>query len=283
MIQNQSAAVQSGRREINGISYHYEIQGQGDPVLLLHGGLGSMDMFRDVLPILTQERQVIMVDLHGHGRTPLGDRSINMADIGADLAALLDGLGYEQVDVLGYSFGAWAALHLAASAPQQVHRLVLTSAPFAREGFFAEMLPQQAQLSGAMADAMRATPMYQSYAAVAPNPNEFPRLLDEMGRLMRDPYDYSAAVGRLTMPVMLIYGDSDMVRPEHVVQFYQMLGGGQRDAGWQREHMSRNRLAILPDLTHYEMFIAPQVFHTALPFLNGQSGVGSWANAGGGE
>lgn len=283
VTQSPPAAAQTGRREINGVNYYYEIHGEGEPILLLHGGLGSMDMYRPVLPVLTQARRVIMVDLHGHGRTPLGARSIDMADVGADLAALLRGLGYEQVDVFGYSFGAWAALHLAASAPQQVRRLVLTSAPFAREGFFAEMLPQQAQLSGAMAEAMQETPMYQSYAAVAPDAGEFPRLLDEMGRLMRDPYDYSAAVRRLTMPVMLIYGDSDMVRPEHVVQFYQMLGGGQRDAGWQREHMSRNRLAILPDLTHYETFMAPQVFRTALPFLNGQSGATSWAETVGGR
>lgn len=275
--------TQSGRREINGVNYYYEIHGQGEPLLVLHGGLGSVDMFGPVLPILTEGRQVILVDQHGHGRTPLGNRAINPADIGADMAELIGALGHDRVDVLGYSFGAWNALHLAAHAPQRVRRLVLVSAPFAREGFFPEMLPQQAQLSAAMADAMRETPMYQSYAAVAPNPGEFPRLLDEMGRLMREPYDYTAAVRRLTMPVMLIFGDSDMVRPEHIVQFYQMLGGGRRDAGWQREHMSGNRLAILPDLTHYEAFMAPQVFRTALPFLNGQSGARSWAETVGGE
>lgn len=277
MFSSRSAPDQSGRRKINGVNYYYEIHGQGEPLLLLHGGLGSMDMFRGILPILTRERQVILVDLHGHGRTPLGARSIDVNAIGVDLASLVDGLGYKHLDVAGYSFGGWAALHLAANAPQRVRRLVLISAPFARDGFFAEMLPQQAQLSGAMAEGMRDTPMYKSYVNVAPNPNEFPRLLDEMGRMMRNSYDYSAAVRSLTMPVMLIYGDSDMVRPEHIVEFYQMLGGGQRDAGWQRENMSGSRLAILPDLTHYEMFMAPQVFRTALPFLNGQSDAPIWA------
>lgn len=283
VTQVQPGARQTGRREINGVNYYYEIHGQGEPLLVLHGGLGSVDMFRPVLPILTEGRQVILVDLHGHGRTPLGNRHIDPADIGADMAALLGALGHDQADVLGYSFGGFVALNLAASAPQRVRRLVLVSAPFARDGFFAEMLPQQAQVSAAMAEAMRETPMYQSYAAVAPDPAEFPRLLDEMGRFMREPYDYAAAVRRLSMPVMLIYGDSDMIRPEHVIQFYQMLGGGQRDAGWQREHMSRNRLAVLPDLTHYEMFMAPALFRTALPFLNGQVGARSWAGAVGGE
>lgn len=119
--------------------------------------------------------------------------------------------------------------------------------------------------------------MYKSYVAVAPKPEDFPKLLDRMGELMRTPYDWSEDVKKLTMPVMLIYGDSDMFRPEHMVRFYQLLGGGLKDAGWQRENMARNRLAILPDLTHYEMFMSPQLANTALPFLNGVSGAKSWA------
>ena len=100
-------------------------------------------------------------------------------------------------------------------------------------------------------------------------PEDFPKLLDRMGAYMRKPYDWSADVKKLTMPVMLIYGDSDMFRPEHEVKFYQLLGGGLKDAGWQREHMSQNRLAILPNLTHYEIGTAPELADTALPFLNG--------------
>jgi hypothetical protein len=78
------------------------------------------------------------------------------------------------------------------------------------------------------------------------------------------------------MPVMLIYGDSDMFRPEHQVKFYQLLGVGLKDAGWQREHMAENRLAILPDVTHYEIGIAPQMVDSALPFLNGQGRAKTW-------
>src|ERR1044071_2535489 len=97
-----------------------------------------------------------------------------------------------------------------------------------------------------------------------------------LGAYMRKPYDWSADVKKLTMPVMLIYGDSDMFRPEHEVKFYQLLGGGLKDAGWQREHMSQNRLAILPNVTHYEMGLAPQLVDIALPFLNGQGRTKSW-------
>lgn len=98
-----------------------------------------------------------------------------------------------------------------------------------------------------------------------------------MGEWMRTPYDWSQDVKKLTMPVMLVYGDSDMYRPEHIVEFYQLLGGGLKDAGWMRENMARNRLAILPDLTHYEIFFAPALAATVLPFLNGESGSRSWA------
>jgi pimeloyl-ACP methyl ester carboxylesterase len=98
-----------------------------------------------------------------------------------------------------------------------------------------------------------------------------------MGAWMRQPYDWADDVSRLTMQVMLVYGDSDMIRPEHIVAFYHLLGGGLKDAGWMREHMAANRLAILPDLTHYEIFAAPAMARTVLPFLNGVSGAKSRA------
>lgn len=272
-----SVARKSGYVEANGIRYYYEIHGQGEPLLLLHGGLGNIQMFGPALTALAQEREVIAVDLHGHGRTEIGDRPISLIDSGADMAVILDELGYEQVDALGYSFGGGVAFQLAAQHPQRVHRLVLVSAGFARDGFHPEMLPQQEAVSGAIADQLKGTPMYDSYMAVAPRPQDFPKLLDRMGELMRQPYDFSEDAKKLTMPVMLVFGDSDMYRPEHIVEFYKLLGGGLRDAGWQREHMSRNRLAILPDRTHYDIFDSPALVTTVLPFLNGQSGATSWA------
>jgi pimeloyl-ACP methyl ester carboxylesterase len=271
--------TKSGRVQANGVDYYYEIHGSGEPLLLLHGGLGSSDMFDgNVLPALAKTRQVITVDLHGHGRTTLGDRPIDLVDIGNDLAFVVDKLGFKQVDVAGYSFGGGAGLRLAIQHPAVVRRLVVISAPIAQNGFFAEMLPQQAAVGAAMAEQMKETPMYKSYVAVAPNPKDFPRLLDRMGEYMRRPYDWSADVKKLSIPVMLVYGDADMVRPEHIVQFYQLVGGGLKDAGWQREHMSRARLAIIPDVTHYEMFLSPVLAPTILPFLDGKSGSKSWAD-----
>ena len=224
-------------------------------------------MFGVTLAKLAQSRQVIGVDLQGHGRTPLGEREINLIDMGNDMAGIVKQLGYDKVDVLGYSMGGGVALQFAVQHPEMVRRLVLVSTPFSQDGFYPEMLPQQAALSAAMAPQMKETPIYKSYAAIAPHPEEFPNLLDKMGAYMRKPYDWSADVKKLNMPVMLIYGDSDMFRPEHEIKFYQLLGGGLQDAGWQREHMSQNRLAILPNLTHYEIGAAPELADTTMPFL----------------
>ena len=260
----------SGYVSANGVDYWFEVHGKGEPLLLLHGGLFSTGMFGPTLATLAASHRVIGVDLHGHGRTALGARQkISLEEIGRDLAGVLQRLGLRQVDVMGYSFGGGAALQLAFQHPELVRRLVVVSAPYSQAGFFPEMLPQQAAVSGAMADAMKDAPMYKNYVAIAPRPAEFPRLLDAMGAYMRQPYDWSAEVKRLSMPVMLVYGDADMIRPEHIVSFYQLLGGGLKDAGWMREHMSKNRLAILPNVTHYEAGTAPILAATVLPFLDG--------------
>ena len=265
--------TKSGHAAVNGINYYYAVYGNGEPLLLLHGGLGHIEMFGPNLTRLAQRRQVIGVDLQGHGRTELGDREISLVDMGNDMAGVLKQLGYDKVDVLGYSMGAGVAFRFAVQPPEMVRRMALASCPFAQDGFYAEMLPQQAAVSSMMAEQMKETPIYKSYVSVAPHPEDFPKLLDRMGAFMRKSYDWSADVRKLTMPVMLIYGDSDMIRLDHAVKFYQLLGGGLKDAGWQRENMSQNRLAIIPNLTHYEMGLAPQLVDTALPFLDGE---GRW-------
>ena len=266
------SALKSGHVTANGVSYYYQVhgkrgRGQAEPLLLLHGGLGQIEMFGPNLTALAQGRQVIGVDLQGHGRS-LGDREISLVDMGNDMAAVLKSLGYQKVDVMGYSMGGGVAFRFAVQHPDMVRRLVLVSAGFAQDGFYPEMLPMQAAVGAAMAEQMKGTPMYESYMALSPRPQDFPKLLDRMGALMRKPYDWSADVKKLTMPTLLVFGDSDMFRPEQEVKFYQLLGGGLKDAGWQREHMSKNRLAILPDVTHYEMGMAPALAATVMPFLD---------------
>ncbi len=259
----------TGRATIKGVDYYYETRGKGEPLLLLHGGLMSTEMFGPALPVLAKGRQLIAVDLQGHGRTTLGTRPIRCEAIADDVDALLQQLGRAQVDVMGYSFGGCVAMRLAIQHPERVRRLVVVSAPFADDGWYADMRVQQKQVGAAMAPMMVESPMYKTYKAVAPKPDDFPRLLDAMGDQMRFKYDWSADVAKLKMPVMLVFGDADMVRPEHQIKFYQLLGGGLKDAGWNRENMPKNRLAIVPDVTHYDAFATPRVAQAAVPFLNG--------------
>jgi pimeloyl-ACP methyl ester carboxylesterase len=267
----------SGHLAVNGVSYYYELHGSGEPLLLLHGGLGSIDMFGPVLAKLAETRQVIAVDLHGHGRTDLGDRKISANDMGDDMAVIVSELGFKQVDAIGYSLGAAVAFRLAVQHPESVRRLVLVSAAFSTDGFYPEMLPLQQQVSSAAMPMMKNTPMYQSYVKIAPHPEQFPVLLDRIGEFMRQRYDWTADLKKLAMPTLLVWGDSDMMRPEHMVEAYKLLGGGQKDAGWQREHISKNRLAILPNVTHYDMFIAPSLVPTVLPFIDGYAAAPTWA------
>ena len=266
----------SGLLPINGLFYYYAVYGKGEPLLLLHGGLGTSDMFAPLLPKLAENRTIIAVDLQGHGRTALGERPFSLEAIGDDMAAVVKALGYDKVDVLGYSLGGGVAFRMAVQHPETIRRLVLVSTGYAADGFYDEMRPQQAQVSAAAAPFMKDTPMYKSYVAVAPYPDDFPKLLDALGNFMRKDYDYSADVAKLKMPVMLAYGDSDMYKPEHEIKFYQMLGGGLKDAGWMRENLSQNRLAIIPNRTHYDVFFAPELTAAALPFLNGETKVKTW-------
>src|SRR5699024_684766 len=186
-------------------------------------------MFNSILPLLTKSRQVIGVDLHGHGRTALGDRKINLVDMGDDMVAILKELGYDQLDVMGYSMGSGVGFQLAIQHPELVRRLVLVSAVFARDGYYSGILKQQQQVGAEMAERMKASPMYKSYVKLAPYPEDFSKLLEEIGTLMAEPFNWSEGVKQLEMPVMLIYGDSDMIRLEHMVAFYHLLGGGLRD------------------------------------------------------
>jgi pimeloyl-ACP methyl ester carboxylesterase len=264
-------ASKTGRVAIHGVDYYYEIYGKGEPLLLLHGGLMSLEMFSPVLPAFTKNRQVIAVDLEGHARTPLGDRPYKLETQGDDLAELVQQLGHEKVDVIGYSLGGGVALRMAIQKPERVRRVVLVSVPYADDSFYPEIKAQQAHVNAAAAPMMKETPMYELYTALAPKPEEFPKLLDTLGNYMKQKFDWSAEVKALKVPVLLVYGDSDMFRPEHQIKFYQLLGGGLKDGGWQRENMSHNRLAILPDVTHYDIFDSPQLVPTvALPFLNSE-------------
>lgn len=258
--------------EVNGIKLYYEIHGPQSstqtPLVLLHGGLGMIEMVSNLVSAFSQDRQVIGVDLQGHGRTADVARPMRYETMGDDIAALIRHLGIAQADVMGYSLGGGTALRTAIQYPDLVRRLVLLSAPFKRNAWFPEVLAGMEQLSAASAEFMKESPMYQSYVRVAPKPENFPLLVEKTGELLRQPYDWSNEVKSLPMPVMLVFADADSVPPSHVAEFFGLLGGGQRDANWDASGMTHHRLAILPGQTHYDVFASPLLPALVQPFLN---------------
>jgi pimeloyl-ACP methyl ester carboxylesterase len=170
--------------EVNGINLYFESHGAGRSLILLHGGLGSGEMFGPVIPALAERHQVVAVDLQGHGRTADIDRPIDLRLMADDMAALIDHLGLDRPDLVGYSLGGGVALYTAARYPTKVGRLVVASPNLRPDDIYPEMRPQQGQVSAAAAEFMKDTPMYQLYQRVAPRPEDFPRLLDKIGEVM---------------------------------------------------------------------------------------------------
>ena len=177
--------------DVNGIRLYYETHGKGRPLVLLHGGLGAIEMFGPNLPTLARGRQLIAVDLQGHGRTADIDRPLSVELMADDIAALIKHLGIDSADVMGYSLGGGVALQTAIRHPEVVRKLVVVSTPFRRNGFYPDILAQQAQVTAAAAEQMKQTPMYQLYASIAPRPDDWPRLLGKIGDAMKVDFDFS--------------------------------------------------------------------------------------------
>jgi pimeloyl-ACP methyl ester carboxylesterase len=253
---------------VNGLEMYYEIHGTGRPLILLHGGVGAIEMFGEVLGLLAEGRQVVAVDLQAHGRTADIDRSLSVESMADDIAALIEHLGFEKADVMGYSLGGGVALQTAIRHPEVVRRLVVVSTPFKRDGWYPEVLAGMEQMGREAAEPMKQTPMYQLYASVAPKPEDWPVLLTKLGELLRKDYDWSDEVAKIETPTMIVVGDADSVRTAHAVEFFELLGGGKADAGWDGSGMSDARLAILPATTHYDIFSSPTLAATVAPFLD---------------
>jgi pimeloyl-ACP methyl ester carboxylesterase len=258
--------------EVNGINLYFETMGTGRPLILLHGGLGSGEMFGPTRPALAEHHQVIAVDLQGHGRTADIDRPIDIRLMADDIAALIDHLGLDRPDLVGYSLGGGVAFFTAVKYPEKVGRLVMASANIRRDAIPPEMLAQQAQVNAAAAEFMTDTPMYLLYQKVAPHPEDFPRLLDKIGESMAQDFDYSEEVRSLQVPTMIVAADADMAPPSHYVEAFKLLDGGLRDGGWMGEGRPKggHALAILPGLTHYNLGVSPLFATTTLAFLDDQ-------------
>lgn len=258
--------------EVNGINLYYETHGAGRPLILLHGGLGSGEMFGPLLPALSGRRQVIAPDLQGHGRTADIDRPLDVRLMADDIAALIGHLGLDKPDLVGYSLGGGVALQTAIKYPAMVGRLVAVSANIRRDAIYPEMLAQQGQVNAAAAEYMKDTPMYQLYQRIAPRPEDFPRLLDKISEAMSEDFDFTEEVRSLQVPALIVAADADMAPPSHYAEVFNLLDGGLRDGGWMGEGRPKggHALAILPGLTHYNIFSSPLLAAATLAFLDNQ-------------
>jgi pimeloyl-ACP methyl ester carboxylesterase len=256
--------------DVNGLRLWYEVHGTGRPLVLLHGGYGSGETFDPIRPALAARRTVLTVDLQGHGRTADVDRPLRHESMADDVAALLRRLDLPSADLLGYSLGGGVALRTAIQHPALVRRLVLVSTPCRRQGWYPEVLAAMAAQDERVAEQMRGTPPHELYARVAPRPQDWPALWARTGELLRRDYDWTAEVAALALPVLLVFADADSIPVAHMAEFFGLLGGGHRDAGWDGSDRPTARLAVLPGLTHYDIVASPALPAAVLPFLTHQ-------------
>jgi pimeloyl-ACP methyl ester carboxylesterase len=249
----------TGYAPANGVGIYWESRGSGGtPLVLLHGGYGLASMFDGLAGQLAADRRVIALELQGHGHTADVARPFSWDDFGDDVAAVIRHLGLGPVDLLGVSLGGVAGLRCAIRHPDALRKLIVVSAPCRRSAWFPEVIAGFDQMTGAtLFDMLRQSPMYAQWLKIAPDTSSFPTLIDKSGALLRQPYDWSAEVGQLDLPVLLVYADSDSIPPSHAAEFYALLGGGQRDAGWDGTLPTASRLAIVPGRTHYNVLDSP--------------------------
>jgi pimeloyl-ACP methyl ester carboxylesterase len=256
----------SGYADVNGIRLYHEIYGSGEPLVLIHGGLTTIGEMQGWIDPLAKTRQVIAVEMQGHGHTTDTDRPISLAQMGDDIAALLDYLHIANADLVGHSFGAASAIRAAIQHSDKVRRLVVISSPNARTGWYPETQEGMSQVGAAMADSMMQTPTGQ-LSQRWPEPQRFPKFLDKFGKMMSEAYDWSGDVRNMPMPVLLVFADNDSVSQKHIAEFFALLGGGIKEPGWLNTQLSKSRLAIVSGYSHYNFLTSPEVPRIVGSFL----------------
>jgi pimeloyl-ACP methyl ester carboxylesterase len=258
------------RAEANGVDLFYAEHGSGGtPLVLLHGGIAGGEIFDALAPRLAERRRVVVPDLEGHGRSARSDRPLRAEHLADDVAALLERLGIERADVLGYSLGGSVTWRLAIQHPQRVRRIVVVSTPCRRNGSFPGVVAQfDAFDAAAMAPLIRQSPFGQHYAEVAPRPEDWDHHIARTADMLAVDFDWTEEVARIEAPTMLVFADSDSVMPDHVAELFRLRGGGLRDPGVDRAHMPAARLAVLPGRTHYDVLEAPGLVDAVLAFLD---------------
>lgn len=205
---------------VNGLAMYYEIHGTGFPLVLLHGAFTTIDMFAALLPQLASTRQIIAVELQGHGHTADIKRELRFEYLADDTAALLAHLGIEQADVFGYSLGGSVALYLALQHPGLVRKLALASTCYTLDGYYPEIREglKQATPEG-FPPALR-----EAYERVAPDPKGWPTLVTKLAQQAASPGGLRPEdVQAITVPALVVVADGDIIRPEHAKDLARLL------------------------------------------------------------
>jgi len=274
-----SGPAASGYAPINGMAMYWESSGTGGtPVIAVPGGFGVASTLGGLTDVLSQGRRVVGVELQGHGHTGDIQRPFSYEAFGDDIGALIQELGFEQVDLVGYSLGAGACLRAAIQHPDRVRRLVVVSFPYCRDGWFPSVRAAFDQMGSAAFVYMKQSPMYAAWACVAPDKAAFPTVMDKVGELQRQPYDWGEEVEQLQSQTMLVFADADSIDLRHVAAFFALVGGGLEDPGVDGSGRSSSRLAILPAATHYDIIQLPQLGPVVEEFLDDHSKSSEHAN-----
>lgn len=236
--------------QVNGLNMYYEIHGKGQPLVLLHGAFSAIGTsFGAVLPELAKTRQVVAFELQAHGRTADIDRPLSIEQMADDVAAAIRELEIKPADVWGYSMGGSVALHVAVRHPDVVRKLVLASVTYKLSGVHPGLMDGLGEMTPEM---MHGSPWHEEYMRIAPHPEDFAKLFakkTEMDRGLKDLPD--EAISAIQAPTLLIIGDSDLVRPEHAVEMFRLLGGGV--FGDMPPGLPKSQLAILPGTSHVSL------------------------------
>jgi len=255
------------RVAINGMQMYYEVSGEGDPLIVLHGAYMNIPTMGAIIPKLAETHKVYALEMQGHGRTTDIDRPITYSNLADDVAAFMDAVGIEKADVFGYSMGAGAGLQLAIRHPEKVDQLIAASVAYDVKGWQPEFIAFIPQMTVEMIVSM---PFAEDYKKLAANPDGFPALAEKLIALEKEPMAWEADVKAIKTPVLIITGDADVATLEHSVAMFRLLGGGVM--GDMGKPLPASRLAVLPATAHTAVISQPELLIAFIePFLKGET------------
>lgn len=242
----------SGYETVNGLEMYYQVHGEdGPPLILLHGGLMTIETLGPLLPALAETRTVYAIELEGHGRTRDLDRPLSLRQFADDVAGFITQQGLDPVDVVGFSMGGATALGLAAHHPETVNRLAVISASHQEDSIYGSVRQGWPHMSAEM---LADTPMEAAYMAVAPEPERFKVLVDKIRAAMLSGMGWEDdAMRAIDAPTLLIVGDTDIVQPAKVLELFQLMGGATSDGPMGPQVNPDRQFAVLPGATHYDI------------------------------